>query len=561
MKLTRLMAAALLMLAMLALPARAADQFPSRLITLVVPLTPGTTIDILARLYADKLSQFLGQQIVVLNKPGAGGVIGGETVANATPDGYTLLFANSGHSILGFINKSMPFDPIHDFAGVVDGRRRAGDRRRAGALGVTNLKEFIDLAKAKPGQLNYGSAGIGTSTHLAGAYFAAQTKIDLVHVPYTVSTNIISDMLSGAIQASFDPLAFVLSFLQNGSLRGLAVGADDADRRSGANTDGDLARRRLPLRHLVRHLGAGENAETGAEEARRRHRQGEPGSRPGAKDQSARHPAGKYRCWTRSIPTSIRRRTARAADQRDRRQAIKPVPRSRHARSRHGTTSSCSARCRSKCARRRARYRAPAWSMPMATARHGSMPPRFLVCKAGPMGLIAPGENGTVCPVEGPLPDGVLGEVRVHQQIYQRRAATGAVCRVIPPQVMAMSVLGRPPKARHGFGAFFYPSPAFWNDPTLMRSDAIAAAVADRLGDANGIILRGNGAVVAGVDIKQAVTLMLVSRRYVPGGACRAGGGRSRPRAAPHRSRGPTSRRLGGSGGRTDVVLPDLWRS
>jgi HCOMODA/2-hydroxy-3-carboxy-muconic semialdehyde decarboxylase len=131
----------------------------------------------------------------------------------------------------------------------------------------------------------------------------------------------------------------------------------------------------------------------------------------------------------------------------------------------------------------------------------------FLVCKAGPMGLIGPGENGTVCPVEGPLPDGVLGEVRVHQQIYQRRDDAGAVCRVIPPQVMAMSVLGRPPKARHGFGAFFYPSPAFWNDPTLMRSDAIAASVADTLGSANGVILRGNGAVIAGADIKQAVTL------------------------------------------------------
>ncbi len=116
MKFARLMAA---IAARDARAARArADQFPSRLITLVVPLTPGTTIDILARLYADKLSQVLGQQIVVLNKPGAGGVIGGETVANATPDGYTLLFANSGHSILGFVNKSMPFDPIHDFAGV-----------------------------------------------------------------------------------------------------------------------------------------------------------------------------------------------------------------------------------------------------------------------------------------------------------------------------------------------------------------------------------------------------------------------------------------------------------
>src|ERR1700758_1630260 len=101
----RLIAAALIAALLLsAAPARAADQFPSRMITLVVPLTPGTTIDILARLYADKLSQILGQQVVVLNKPGAGGAIGGENVANAAPDGYTILFANSGHAILGFLN-------------------------------------------------------------------------------------------------------------------------------------------------------------------------------------------------------------------------------------------------------------------------------------------------------------------------------------------------------------------------------------------------------------------------------------------------------------------------
>jgi tripartite-type tricarboxylate transporter receptor subunit TctC len=96
------------------------------------------------------------------------------------------------------------------------------------SLGVTDLNAFIALAKAKPGQLNYGSAGVGTATHLAGAYFAARTGINIVHVPYTVSSNIISEMLSGAIQASFDPLAFVLSFLQNGSLRALAVGADES---------------------------------------------------------------------------------------------------------------------------------------------------------------------------------------------------------------------------------------------------------------------------------------------------------------------------------------------
>jgi tripartite-type tricarboxylate transporter receptor subunit TctC len=219
--------AAVLTFGMLPSLMASADQFPSRTISLVVPLTPGTTIDILARLYADKLSQILGKPVVVMNRPGAGGIIGGEAVAGSAADGYTLLFANSGHSILGLLNKSLRFDPIHDFAGASMVGIAPAIVVVPKALGVTNLKEFIELAKTKPGTLNYGSAGIGTSTHLAGAYFAAQTKTDLVHVPYTVSSNVISDLLSGAIQASFDPLAFVLSYLQNGSLLGLAVGADE----------------------------------------------------------------------------------------------------------------------------------------------------------------------------------------------------------------------------------------------------------------------------------------------------------------------------------------------
>jgi tripartite-type tricarboxylate transporter receptor subunit TctC len=208
-------------------PARAQEHYPSRLITIVAPITAGTAIDIMARLYADKLSKQFGQQVVVANRAGAAGMIGAQAVANAPADGYTVLFANSGHAILGAINKNLTFDPITDFAGVLLAGEAPGIVVVSPSLGVSNLKEFVALAKAKPGTINYGSAGIGTSTHLAGAYFALKTGIDIVHVPYTVSATIIADLLGGRIQASFVPLAFVLPLLQDGRLRALAVGAKE----------------------------------------------------------------------------------------------------------------------------------------------------------------------------------------------------------------------------------------------------------------------------------------------------------------------------------------------
>lgn len=132
---------------------------------------------------------------------------------------------------------------------------------------------------------------------------------------------------------------------------------------------------------------------------------------------------------------------------------------------------------------------------------------RFVVCAARPMALIRPGDAGQVVPVQGPLPAGVLGEVRVHQQIYRRRPDVQAVCRVLPPNVLALSALGRAPKARHGFGAYFHPQVRLWDNPALLRSDENAAAVADTLGDAPAVVMRGNGAVTAAASVEQAVTL------------------------------------------------------
>jgi tripartite-type tricarboxylate transporter receptor subunit TctC len=206
--------------------AAAQEHYPSRLITVVVPLTAGTTIDILARLFAESLSKRFGQQVIVANRPGAGGLIAAQAVATAPADGYTVL-ANSGHAILGTLNKNLPFDPIGDFAAV----SLIGDTPTlvtvAPSLGVRSLTEFVALAKAKPGAINYGSAGVGTATHLAGMYFAAQTGTDLVHVPYTVSSTIIADLLGGRIHVTFAPPAFTLPLLQDGRLLALAVAANE----------------------------------------------------------------------------------------------------------------------------------------------------------------------------------------------------------------------------------------------------------------------------------------------------------------------------------------------
>jgi tripartite-type tricarboxylate transporter receptor subunit TctC len=227
MHLSRLLVTMAAMMACLCAPARSEVQYPSRMITIVAPITPGTTIDILARLFAEKLSKRFGQQTAVLNRPGAAGLIGAQAVMNAPADGYTLLFANSGHAILGTFNKNLRFDPIQDFVGVSLVGEAPAIVVVPPSLGVGNLKELVELAKAKPGGINYGSAGIGTSTHLAGAYFALQTDTDMVHIPYTVSSTIIADLLGGRIQVSYVPMAFVLPLLQDGRLRALAVATKD----------------------------------------------------------------------------------------------------------------------------------------------------------------------------------------------------------------------------------------------------------------------------------------------------------------------------------------------
>ncbi|RSZ30810.1 class II aldolase/adducin family protein [Variovorax beijingensis] len=131
----------------------------------------------------------------------------------------------------------------------------------------------------------------------------------------------------------------------------------------------------------------------------------------------------------------------------------------------------------------------------------------FLVCAPRPMALIAPGESGQVVRIDGPLPEGVLGEVRLHQQLYRRRPHVQAVARTMPPSLMALGTARRIPKARHGMGAYFGAGAALWDDPQLVRDDALAAEVIDAMGDLNAIVMRGNGVVVAAESLPQVVSL------------------------------------------------------
>jgi HCOMODA/2-hydroxy-3-carboxy-muconic semialdehyde decarboxylase len=130
----------------------------------------------------------------------------------------------------------------------------------------------------------------------------------------------------------------------------------------------------------------------------------------------------------------------------------------------------------------------------------------FLVCAPMPMGMITD-EPGTIVPVAGPLPEGVLGEVRVHQAIYAQRPDVQAICRIMPPALMALSTLAIVPRPRHGIGAYFDPAPPLWDDPRLLRDDASAAQLAETLGPTCAIIMRGNGAIVAADSLEKAVTL------------------------------------------------------
>lgn len=214
------------MLTLGAAPVRAADAqpFPARPIRIVVPFPPGAGTDIVGRAIAQSLHEAWSQPVVVDNRPGAGGTIGSEVVAKATPDGHTLLLGNvSTLAIARSLYPKLGYDSLRDFTPITLITTSENVVVVHPSVPADSIKSLIALAKAKPAQLNYGSAGSGTSSHLGGAMFCAMASIDMTHVPYKGSTQMLPDLVSGQVQLSFSSVPTALPHIKAGQLRALAV--------------------------------------------------------------------------------------------------------------------------------------------------------------------------------------------------------------------------------------------------------------------------------------------------------------------------------------------------
>jgi tripartite-type tricarboxylate transporter receptor subunit TctC len=203
--------------------ALAQETYPTRPPRFIVGFTPGGGVDINARILASKLSEVLGQQVIVENKPGAGTNIANEYVAKSAPDGYTLLFTSPAVAINMSLYKNPPYDALRDFATVSIFSESTNLLVVPASFPARTVKDLIAIARAKPGTLNYSSAGSGTTQHLAGELFKLRTSTNIVHVPYKGSAPSLTALLSGDVQLSFVNPVAIGQFVKSGRLRALAV--------------------------------------------------------------------------------------------------------------------------------------------------------------------------------------------------------------------------------------------------------------------------------------------------------------------------------------------------
>ena len=213
----------LMMIAVVVCSTAAAEDYPNRPIRFVVPFPPGGSADILARTVGDKLATALRQPVVVENKPGAGGIVGAEAVAKSAPDGYTLLFANTNIAINPSLYRSLPYDTAKAFAPVIQLVSVPNLLLVAEDVPANSVADLIALAKAKPGTLNYASAGNGTFPHLAIELFKLQAGVSLVHVPYKGAAPALNALLAKEVQVLSNDLLNALPLVKAGKIKALAI--------------------------------------------------------------------------------------------------------------------------------------------------------------------------------------------------------------------------------------------------------------------------------------------------------------------------------------------------
>ena len=205
-------------------PSKQSNSWPKQPIRIIVTFTPGGAPDILARILAESWQQSLGVPVLVENRPGFGGNIGADHVARSDPDGYTLLIGTVGiHAINAALYEKMTFDPVKDFTPISFLASTPNVLIVNKQLGVNNLHELIELAKAKPNQLTFGSSGVGTSLHMSGELFKEMTGVQIRHIPYKGRAQSLPDLVSGRISMLFDNLSSSLPLIKAGEVQALGV--------------------------------------------------------------------------------------------------------------------------------------------------------------------------------------------------------------------------------------------------------------------------------------------------------------------------------------------------